>query len=58
MVSDFLIRRLEQQAAVICRHAIEIATEHVCHVGGALSLLAAAGARRKRPAPPGIREAY
>jgi transketolase len=38
MVSDSLVRRLERQAAVIRRHVIEVGTEHVCHVGGALSI--------------------
>ena len=38
MVSDSLVRRLERQAAVIRRHVIELAAEHVCHVGGALSV--------------------
>ena len=38
MVSDSLVRRLERQAAVIRRHIIEVATEHVCHIGGALSI--------------------
>ena len=38
MVSDSLVRRLERQAAVIRRHVIEQAAEHVCHVGGALSI--------------------
>jgi transketolase len=37
MVSDSLVRRLERQAAVIRRHVIEVGTEHVCHIGGALS---------------------
>jgi transketolase len=37
MVSDSLVGRLERQAAVIRRHVIEVAAEHVCHIGGALS---------------------
>jgi transketolase len=37
MVSTSLTRRLESQAAVIRRHVIEVAKEHVCHPGGALS---------------------
>ena len=38
MDSNSLIRELEQQAASIRRQIIELATEHVCHVGGALSV--------------------
>jgi transketolase len=38
MVSDSQVRRLERQAATIRRHIIELAAEHVCHVGGALSV--------------------
>ena len=37
MASDSLVDHLERQAAVIRRHVIETATEHVCHIGGALS---------------------
>ena len=37
MVSDSLVSQLRRQAAVIRRHVIELGTEHVCHVGGALS---------------------
>src|SRR3989304_1739700 len=37
MVSDSLVTQLKRQAAVIRRHVIELGTEHVCHVGGALS---------------------
>ena len=38
MVSESVVGRLERQAAVIRRHVIGIASEHVCHVGGALSV--------------------
>ncbi len=38
MDSNSLIRELEQQAASIRRQIIELATEHVCHPGGALSV--------------------
>ena len=37
MASDSLIDGLERQAAVIRRHVMEVATEHVCHIAGALS---------------------
>lgn len=32
------VRRLQEQAAMIRRHVIELAVEHLCHVGGALSV--------------------
>jgi transketolase len=35
--SDSVIPRLEKQAAAIRRHVIELGSEHLCHVGGALS---------------------
>jgi transketolase len=37
MVSSSLVRLLERHAAAVRRHVIKLATEHVCHVGGALS---------------------
>lgn len=37
MISDSLVRRLEQQAATIRRHVVEVGAEHLCHIGGALS---------------------
>lgn len=37
MVSNTLPSQLERQAALVRRHIIEAATEHVCHPGGALS---------------------
>lgn len=38
MSPEPVVRELEQQAAIIRRHIVELATEHVCHVGGALSV--------------------
>ena len=38
MVSNSVAGRLERQAAAIRQHVIWVATEHVCHVGGALSV--------------------
>jgi len=37
MISDSVVRRLEQQAVTIRRHVVEVAAEHPCHIGGALS---------------------
>lgn len=38
MISDPVVGRLERQAVTIRRHIIELAREHVCHIGGALSV--------------------
>jgi transketolase len=35
--SNSVVPRLEKQAAVIRRHVIELGSEHLCHIGGALS---------------------
>ena len=37
MDSEPTIQQLERQATVIRRHVVELAAEHLCHVGGALS---------------------
>jgi transketolase len=38
MVSDTLVGELEREAVAIRRHIISVGREHVCHVGGALSV--------------------
>jgi len=38
MIPNSVAGRLERQAVAIRRHIIELATEHVCHIGGALSV--------------------
>lgn len=35
--SNLVVPQLERQAAVIRRHVIELGSEHLCHIGGALS---------------------
>ncbi|MGB6894796.1 MAG: transketolase [Dehalococcoidia bacterium] len=37
MISDSVVRRLEEQAVTIRRHVVEVTAEHPCHIGGALS---------------------
>ncbi len=61
MVANPVTERLERQALVIRRHIIELATEHVCHVGGALSVTELMTALyfhilKIDPADPGLRD--
>jgi len=61
MISDSVVQRLEQQAATIRRHVTEVAAEHLCHIGGALSATDLVTAlyfhvMRIDPADPGLRD--